>query len=201
MSLQSMNKTVRHTICKEFYTDVDIVNAHPVLLSQYLTKADIEHNHLKYYIKNKNELFDQMMTTGYTRDESKVVVLKIMSGGVITEEELDNLPDEIKLFNEEMKRTRITVFGREPEIMERCSRKKKKNNQTMWNVDGSVISMVLYDIENLVMLKMFEYFESRGLDVDVLVFDGIMIRKHDSIVVNQKSLGQCSDYIFDMLQL
>jgi hypothetical protein len=34
-SLQSLPKEVRHTISKDYYYDVDIVNAHPVILHQY----------------------------------------------------------------------------------------------------------------------------------------------------------------------
>jgi hypothetical protein len=63
LSLQNIERSVRHTICKEFYIDVDIVNAHPVFLDQYLTKAGIDHPHLKYYIDNRDALFDHMAIT------------------------------------------------------------------------------------------------------------------------------------------
>ena len=37
-SLQGMHRTVRHTIGRDIYTDIDIVNCHPVILVQLCEK-------------------------------------------------------------------------------------------------------------------------------------------------------------------
>ena len=42
LSLQSLPREIRHTISKEYYYDIDIVNAHPEILYQYCIKHKLE---------------------------------------------------------------------------------------------------------------------------------------------------------------
>ena len=39
LSLQSMAKEIRHSIAKDYYVDIDVVNAHPVIL-EHLCKVN-----------------------------------------------------------------------------------------------------------------------------------------------------------------
>lgn len=47
LSLQSMSHRVRHTLAKNTYSDYDMVNAHPTILSQYCSKHGLWHTPLK----------------------------------------------------------------------------------------------------------------------------------------------------------
>ena len=42
VSLQNISRKIRHTICKEFYYDIDIKNAHPVLCLDYMHPKTIQ---------------------------------------------------------------------------------------------------------------------------------------------------------------
>ena len=83
------------------YACVNIVNAHPTILGQYLTKNDIEHPRLEYYISNRDDPFKQLAYPAglnMTRDQAKMLVLKIMNGGNITAGQQRLMPDEIRAF-------------------------------------------------------------------------------------------------------
>ena len=52
-SLQGMCRQVRHTIAGQLYHDIDMVNAHPVIMQQYCTKQGWACPVLKAYIKER----------------------------------------------------------------------------------------------------------------------------------------------------
>ena len=41
LSLQSFKKQIRHTLARDYYVDVDMVNAHPTILMQYCKRHSI----------------------------------------------------------------------------------------------------------------------------------------------------------------
>jgi len=72
LSLQSLPKEVRHTISKDYYYDVDIVNAHPVILYQYCKKQDLSTPNLKEYIENREGILSEIMKSAkVSKDEAK----------------------------------------------------------------------------------------------------------------------------------
>ena len=50
LSLQSMPREIRHTIATEFYVDIDIKNAHPVILAHLCSKMGSPANGLRSII-------------------------------------------------------------------------------------------------------------------------------------------------------
>ncbi len=61
LSLQSLPKEVRHTISKDYYYDVDIVNAHTVILYQYCKKQGLSTPNLNEYIENREGILGEIM--------------------------------------------------------------------------------------------------------------------------------------------
>lgn len=59
-SLQNIAREIRHTIAGKYYYDLDLVNAHPVLLSQICAKKRIVCTKLNEYIENRESLFSQL---------------------------------------------------------------------------------------------------------------------------------------------
>ena len=58
LSLQSLPREVRHTISKDFYYDIDIVNAQPEILYQYCKRHNLETPNLKEYIDNRQDILN-----------------------------------------------------------------------------------------------------------------------------------------------
>ena len=110
-SVQGFERNIRKYLMCEKYTDIDIVNAHPVILSQRFKKENRECPVLDMYITNREPMLKDMMNTidktlsnlndnnsknkkikhiygNYTpedkRDLAKVQFIRIMYGGTST---------------------------------------------------------------------------------------------------------------------
>ena len=84
LSLQSLPREIRHTISKDYYHDIDIINAHPEILYQYCKRYNLETPNLKEYIDNRQDILNEIMNKGnITKDEAKKLILSITNGGQI----------------------------------------------------------------------------------------------------------------------
>ena len=201
IGLANISRRVRHTICKEYYIDVDIKNAHPVLLSQYLTKNNFEHPKLQNYIEHREDVFSELMEIlSIDRDDAKRRMLAIINGGMMTDVEFDKAPQEFVNFYNELFRIREFVNNNEETLFSYVQTKKlkrfKKDKKPIWNVDGSVISHLMSKLENACLMEMKDFFTRAGFQVQVLCFDGLMIRIEDGLEVTDEILQQCSDHVF-----
>ena len=85
LSLQCLPRKVRHTISGEFYWDIDMVNAHPIILEHFCEKHKIPHQHLFKLNSNREEKLQEAVKefSGIsTRDEAKVLFLSMINGAV-----------------------------------------------------------------------------------------------------------------------
>lgn len=60
LSLQNLKRKVRHTIASEYYVDIDMVNAHPVILSHLCHKEGFKSKMLDDYIKNRETVLKKI---------------------------------------------------------------------------------------------------------------------------------------------
>jgi hypothetical protein len=145
---------------------------------------------------HRDELLQEMMTSHeMSRDEVK----ELINGGGIPVEDLNNYPDSIVQFWVEMKDIRTKVMEMEPEIVDMARRKKQRNNASNWNLRGSVMNLKLCDIENQVLMTMEDYLTQVGYSVEVLVFDGLMVRIDSSKSIDETVVTECSAYIADKI--
>ena len=78
ISLQNFRKGIRHALADSLYDDIDMVNAHPVLLSQYCEKNNIKHKLLKDYVDNREVWLTNIMDFHcVSRDCAKKLILKL----------------------------------------------------------------------------------------------------------------------------
>ena len=78
LSLQNFKKSIRHALAKDIYLDIDMVNAHPVLLSQYCDKKNINCKILKDYVDNRDKWLEEIMSFhNCSHDCAKKLVLKL----------------------------------------------------------------------------------------------------------------------------
>ena len=54
IGFQPMKREVRHTLCSKDYYDIDIENAHPVILNQWCEQNNIRHKYLDNYVKHRD---------------------------------------------------------------------------------------------------------------------------------------------------
>ena len=163
-SMETLERECRGTICRDFYDDVDIVNCHPVLLHQFAQhNYQVEMPEVEKYCDNRDQY---LKIISDNRDEAKQAIIKIFYNGKNEFPHLAPLVLEIRNF---IKRHLME----DPSYKELLAYVRKQENNTY----GSFLSHVLQTEERKVMMAMRQSFINQGYSVDVLAYDGVMLRK------------------------
>jgi hypothetical protein len=171
VSLQNLPREIRGALATDKYYDIDMVNAHPVILAQYCKKNNIDCKYLNEYVKNRNIIIDNISkTSNINKEKIKKTFLSSLNGG---EQEIDN--DFFKNFKKELKIIHLQINSLNKDLEKVIKRKKD------YNVNGSITNTIICDIENTILLLAVSYLINKGYNVDVLVFDGLMIRKNKDL--------------------
>jgi hypothetical protein len=172
-SFETLERQCRGTICKEYYHDIDIKNCHPVLLSQFATRYfNQDMPELDKLCANREEY---MKIAGGTRDQAKEEIIRIIYGGKPENKFFDTLYQEILLFTK-----KIAHFQEYAQLFDLCKKTK--------NIYHSFISYVLQTEERKCMLAMKAYLESKKWSVDVLAYDGVMVKKREDVSIGLREL-------------
>lgn len=189
--LQNMPRELRHTFAKGLYTDIDIVNAHPVLLYQLAEKNEIQCKYLKKYIINRDEYLQTIMkcNPGLSREDAKEVILTMINSGSKRYNDLENKPDWLILLKDEISNLLKQLVEKNKDIMD--MRKKMKKG----NLIGSVVNCILCDIENKCLMAAVYLFKKMKFNVDVWVFDGFMVEIDKNNTVTNQILKYTSKFV------
>jgi hypothetical protein len=181
-SLETLEKECRGTLCKDYYIDIDIVNCHPVLLSQF-AKQYYNKNlpYLDQYILNRDEYLAKISDN---KDNAKQEFIRILYGGKHSIPFLEPLAKEIRDFTKF-----LTIQDGYKKLFDAVKHAD--------NIYGTFLSYILQTEERTCMLQMKQSLETRGFSVDVLAYDGVMIRKQDNIHISDSILV---DIEHDILQ-
>jgi hypothetical protein len=197
-SLQGMARQVRHTISGKFYSDIDMVNAHPVILRQYCESKGWPCPVLASYIDDRDPKLAEIvaLNPGCTRDHAKKVVLALMNGGKRDYEALTVKPEWLERFQYEIACVQLTMVA-DPENAPLVKNVASKKGTAYNNVHGSVCNRVLCALENELLMACVDFVTSKGISTAnvVLVFDGFMLPK-DAADVDDAFLREMSDYVF-----
>ena len=75
IGLSMLSKRIRHTLCKDVYEDIDIINCHPIILYQVCQYNNIDCPNLSIYITDRNtKLREVMAQYDVSRDEAKKII-------------------------------------------------------------------------------------------------------------------------------
>ena len=194
LSLQSLPRQIRHTIAKEFYYDIDIVNCHPIILYQYCKKNNIKTPKLKEYIDDRDKILNEIIENNQiTKEEAKKLILKITNGGEHNKSKclfIRDYYDEIKEIHE--------LICKIPENEKYVKiGKKNSDKKNGYNKNGSSVNVLLTDIENNILNCMIDYLKNKNIINKnvVLVFDGLMILKDDIKQPLEDIIKELQEYI------
>ena len=171
-SFETLEKECRGTICKDYYHDIDIVNCHPVLLLQFArNKYSTDLPEVDKYVSNRDLYLKNVMTENdFSRDDAKAAIISILYGGSCNQKSfLWELSEEVRGFSKKL-------FQRDEyaDLAKACKSEK--------NMYGSFLAFILQTEERHCMLAMKDHLEQQGWSVDVLCYDGVMIRKREGVV-------------------
>ena len=144
-------------------TDIDMKNAHPVILSYICSLHNIRCPQLNNYIENRDEILSEFSD----KDKGKIAFLK-----AVNDDKHDTRISNktFKAFDKEMKEIQSKIVNLEcyKEIKDSVPDHKKYN----WN--GSAINRILCMYENKILQSAISAINQKGYKICALMFDGVM---------------------------
>lgn len=173
-SLEKIQNECRATLCCDLYHDIDMVNAQPTLLAQ-IAKRDLgmDMPELESYNDNRDIVINHVMETkSLSRDSAKQEIISILFGGSTKDPML--MPLKTERWEVAKQLSRLPQYA---ELFE--SKKSEKN------VYGSFLAALTQTAERQAMLAMRDHLISAGWSVDVLAYDGVMVRKQPDVICDE----------------
>jgi hypothetical protein len=180
--LHAFRKEIRYAI-SENYIDIDINNAHPVIIEQILLHNNINCDEISLYINNRDGYLKLVMDKyDVSREIAKTLFLSILYGGSYKKWIIDNnftqlgLLDEVVKYHESIRNIMDLIVANNAELSKWIINKKKQDNINK----ASVMSYYLQEKEALILEALFLYCVEKKYIIDnncVLCCDGIMIPK------------------------
>jgi hypothetical protein len=196
-SMQNCKSKLRATLCRDLYKDLDIENCGPTILEQECQKHEIDCPLLSNYVQDREDMLSDFKLLD--RSQAKNVMIRVMNGGSIREDERAQVSDVqwLPKFIEQLRKIRKRLaleYGQEyPETTKRFPADTP-------NRDSKVVSAVLLSRENKALEQYHHFFKTNGIienDECVLIFDGIMVRDTKSTRENLTTnfLFQASEHV------
>ena len=184
--LQSFSRRLRSTVAKGLYWDLDIVNCHPMLVSQWCEENEVPCPILNAYIDNREPFLRELVAYNHNfdRDDAKTVPLVLLNNGPI----FCDCPQWVTDFQEEM-------AGIHEAFITKRSNKGFVDRATKRNPDnikGSALNYWLCKTENEILQCIIKKV-SETHEIGVLCFDGLMIYIKDTPV----DIPSVEEYIFE----
>ncbi len=191
-SLQGIPREIRHTISREFYQDLDMVNCHPVILQWMCRKQGFDSEYLDKYIAKREFYLKKIMRKNkISRDKAKLVYLAITNGGEGDYRGLEYKSSHLQSYKEEMTGLHKLFSDLNPRRFERVKAKRIKDKKD-YNHEAALMNCLMLDTENDILMAMYDFFDNPKNAV--LCFDGIMLSKN-----GEYDLSGCEKYILDKI--
>ena len=177
LSLLNLRREIRQTICNyENVIDIDMDNAHPVIMLQMLKHNNIKCDCLDDYVQNRQEYRDEIYkcwkleeyknvyNESLLKDMSKYLMIRLMYNGTIEgwEKEYKLLkPKEIPIiltnFINEFQSICKVFEDQNPQVKATIEAKKTKN------IKGSITSLIMQQKESQILEIMTKYLIRRKI--------------------------------------
>lgn len=162
--VQSLPKKIRGFLM-EHTTDIDMKNAHPVILKYLCKQHNLRCPMLTEYVSNRDEVLESL---DMNRDEAKELYLKALNDNKLNPKCKNKA---FKSFDAEMKTLQNEFFAMEEyeAIRESVPQSKRHNWQ------GSTLNRIICAMENQILQHLIHICNSKGIEIEVLMFDGLMV--------------------------
>lgn len=174
-SIQAVWKPFRGLLMKHT-TDIDMKNAHPVILSYICKKYDIPCPQLNDYIVRRDAILGEFQN----RDSGKRLFLKAIN----KEDATKHTNTTFRKFDKEIHeiQRRIVAIPEFKEYVDAVPSTK------VYNRIGSAINRILCDYENKILQVIVLHLKEKNIEACALMFDGLMVYGNyyddESLLVN-----------------
>lgn len=180
--LEAIQNELRGSLAQEYYYDVDIKNAQPVLLLQFAKREfNVALPQLATFCDNRDEYYAKISDN---RETAKNSLFRVLYGGRCEFPFLLPLKEELDQFA-----TKLLKLPQYLELYKACQESKPPNPR------GSFLSFLAQTEERKAMLAMREFFMEKGWSVDVLCYDGIMVRKKEKQELTPSLLTEAEAWV------
>ena len=162
-------------------TDIDMKNAHPVILSYICKKHEILCPNLNCYIENR----DQILNSFADRESGKVAFLKSVNDDRINKKVNNKF---FKDFDKEMKEIQKKIIELEEYQNIVVTVKAER-----FNFNGSVINRILCMYENKILQECINIVTRQNIEICALMFDGLMV--YGNFYENEQLLNLITNHV------
>ena len=165
-SLQGMPSTIRGLFMRDGVgTDIDMCNAHPVILNYICKLHNIPCPQLEYYINHREECLMKYES----REIGKNAYLSALNKDTLNR--IKGLPVEFKKYDVEIKRIQKQLVN----IKEYAEIVGSVPENKPYNKLGSAINRIMCYYENIILQHAIHIINGKCMEIAILMFDGIMI--------------------------
>jgi phage/plasmid-associated DNA primase len=199
LSLQNFRKDIRQALASRYYYDIDFVNSHPTLISQYCKKNNINCPYLDKYVSKREDILEEIcLFHDIERDKAKKLVLKMCYLGryTINDEEVEEEEQNgfLRKFRKELKHVSkdISNIKENKEIFEKVNKDETKTNKL-----ASLLSIKSQILEHSCLMSLYKFLSNEGFIVGCLCFDGLLLRCNKRFTENMEDiLKRGQDFIY-----
>ena len=183
-SLQGMPSTIRGLLMRHGVgTDIDMANAHQVILRYICKLHNIQCPELEYYINFR----DECLKNFESREIGKIVYLTALNKD--TPNRAKGLPLAFKKYDVEIKKIQKQLV----KIKEYTELVSSVPEDKPYNKLGSAVNRIMCYYENIILQHAIHVINSKGLEIAILMFDGVMI--YGDYYKNKELLEDITRYV------
>lgn len=174
----------RGLLMRGITTDIDMANAHPVILRFICKKHDIECPQLEYYINNRDECLGKFAS----RDIGKTAYLVATNKDKMCRN-TEN-PQHFKDYDKEMKKIQKKLINltNYKDLFDTVPEDKRDNNY-----NGCAVNRILCFYENIILQHAIHIINKNQLEIAILMFDGCQI--YGNHYQNTELLDEITNYV------
>jgi len=174
LGLQQFSRDIRNLLAKPFYFDIDVVNCHPTILLKLCKENNWACPNLERYVGERDTILNELCEKyDSSKDDMKTVINTIMYLGGLP---YDSKVAEDRFINDyrtEMFAIAENIKLKYPSIYAKTSKDRLTDRDKL----STCLSFVLTTEEHKILMSINRFLESNKRNVDVLMYDGCLVRK------------------------
>ena len=199
-SIQNIPRQIKHTICRDYYIELDTYNAYATYLNWLCKILKIKkRTYLDEYVKNRENILSDLQKINKTKSlqDIKDIFIHMISGGFRKYYSLKNKNKFIKNFFREIKDIQKKLCSYFPKTYSYI-KIWKQTTKNPKNISGSLVDIFLTTIEDHILMIICYYLKKRKVlfNETVLQYDGLLLKKSSKKLTN-KLLRDMEKFIFD----
>lgn len=198
LSFIGLRKDIRYALAEDNYVDLDIANAHLIILKEICCYVGLQCNNLNRYVEHREECLNEIIMEYETNRETakQLFIMLLYYGSFDRWKQVNNICDKKQNkylidLQTELKKIGDNIVSNNPKMVKSLITKKNKN------INGTIVSYFLQDYERRILEMVYTYLVDNNYIINQnasLCHDGIMILKEN---YNNKLLIKLNKYILN----